>query len=139
MTESSREGVPFVIEVRRDTSANVILNNLFKLTQLQTNFSFNMLVIEKGVLKSFLCVKSWLTILYTNKEVVVRRTQFDKDKAEARAHILEGLLIALDHLDEVITIIRNSQTDAEAQAELMARFELTERQSQLFLICVCVV
>ncbi|MFR2192328.1 MAG: DNA gyrase C-terminal beta-propeller domain-containing protein [Streptococcus sp.] len=67
------------------------------------------------------------------QEVVVRRTQFDKDKAEARAHILEGLLIALDHLDEVITIIRNSQTDAEAQAELMARFELTERQSQAIL------
>ena len=64
---------------------------------------------------------------------MVRRTQFDKDKAEARAHILEGLLIALDHLDEVITIIRNSQTDAEAQAELMARFELTERQSQAIL------
>ena len=80
-------------------------------------------------LKSFPCVKSWLTILRTNKEVVVRRTQFDKDKAEARAHILEGLLIALDHLDEVITIIRNSQTDAEAQADLMARFELTNVKS----------
>ncbi|MCE2185831.1 DNA gyrase subunit A [Streptococcus thermophilus] len=131
--ESSREGVRFVIEVRRDASANVILNNLFKLTQLQTNFSFNMLAIEKGVPKILSLRQILSDYIAHQKEVVVRRTQFDKDKAEARAHILEGLLIALDHLDEVITIIRNSQTDAEAQAELMARFELTERQSQAIL------
>ena len=128
--ESSREGVRFVIEVRRDASANVILNNLFKLTQLQTNFSFNMLAIEKGVPKILSLRQILADYIAHQKEVVVRRTQFDKDKAEARAHILEGLLIALDHLDEVIAIIRNSQTDSEAQAELMARFELTERQSQ---------
>ena len=131
--ESSREGVRFVIEVRRDASANVILNNLFKLTQLQTNFSFNMLAIEKGVPKILSLRQILADYIAHQKEVVVRRTQFDKDKAEARAHILEGLLIALDHLDEVITIIRNSQTDAEAQAELMASFELTERQSQAIL------
>ncbi|MGO3048116.1 MAG: DNA gyrase subunit A, partial [Streptococcus thermophilus] len=131
--ESSREGVRFVIEVRRDASANVILNNLFKLTQLQTNFSFNMLAIEKGVPKILSLRQILADYIAHQKEVVVRRTQFDKDKAEARAHILEGLLIALDYLDEVITIIRNSQTDAEAQAELMARFELTERQSQAIL------
>ncbi|MCE2345304.1 DNA gyrase subunit A [Streptococcus thermophilus] len=131
--ESSREGVRFVIEVRRDASANVILNNLFKLTQLQTNFSFNMLAIEKGVPKILSLRQILADYIAHQKEVMVRRTQFDKDKAEARAHILEGLLIALDHLDEVITIIRNSQTDAEAQAELMARFELTERQSQAIL------
>lgn len=131
--ESSREGVRFVIEVRRDASANVILNNLFKLTQLQTNFSFNMLAIEKGVPKILSLRQILADYIAHQKEVVIRRTQFDKDKAEARAHILEGLLIALDHLDEVITIIRNSQTDAEAQAELMARFELTERQSQAIL------
>ena len=131
--ESSREGVRFVIEVRRDASANVILNNLFKLTQLQTNFSFNMLAIEKGVPKILSFRQILADYIAHQQEVVVRRTQFDKDKAEARAHILEGLLIALDHLDEVITIIRNSQTDAEAQAELMARFELTERQSQAIL------
>ena len=131
--ESSREGVRFVIEVRRDASANVILNNLFKLTQLQTNFSFNMLAIEKGVPKILSLRQILSDYIAHQQEVVVRRTQFDKDKAEARAHILEGLLIALDHLDEVITIIRNSQTDAEAQAELMARFELTERQSQAIL------
>ena len=131
--ESSREGVRFVIEVRRDASANVILNNLFKLTQLQTNFSFNMLAIEKGVPKILSLRQILADYIAHQQEVVVRRTQLDKDKAEARAHILEGLLIALDHLDEVITIIRNSQTDAEAQAELMARFELTERQSQAIL------
>ena len=131
--ESSREGVRFIIEVRRDASANVILNNLFKLTQLQTNFSFNMLAIEKGVPKILSLRQILADYIAHQQEVVVRRTQFDKDKAEARAHILEGLLIALDHLDEVITIIRNSQTDAEAQAELMARFELTERQSQAIL------
>ena len=131
--ESSREGVRFVIEVRRDASANVILNNLFKLTQLQTNFSFNMLAIEKGVPKILSLRQILADYIAHQQEVVVRRTQFDKDKAEARAHILEGLLIALDHLDEVITIIRNSQTDAEAQAELMARFELTERKSQAIL------
>ena len=92
-----------------------------------------MLAIEKGVPK-ILSLRQILADYYCSpKEVVVRRTQFDKDKAEARAHILEGLLIALDYLDEVITIIRNSQTDAEAQAELMARFELTERQSQAIL------
>lgn len=131
--ESSREGVRFVIEVRRDASANVILNNLFKLTQLQTNFSFNMLAIEKGVPKILSLRQILADYIAHQKEVVVRRTQFDKDKAEARAHILEGLLIALDHLDEVIAIIRNSQTDSEAQADLMARFELTERQSQAIL------
>ncbi|HFH9839122.1 TPA: DNA gyrase subunit A [Streptococcus suis] len=131
--ESNREGVRFVIEVRRDASANVILNNLFKQTQLQTNFSFNMLAIQKGVPK-ILSVRQILeSYIEHQKEVVTRRTQFDKEKAEARAHILEGLLIALDHIDEVIRIIRNSETDAIAQAELMEKFELSERQSQAIL------
>lgn len=131
--ESSREGVRFIIEVRRDASANVILNNLFKLTSLQTNFSFNMLAIEKGVPKILSLRQIIDNYIEHQKEVIVRRTRFDKEKAEARAHILEGLLIALDHLDEVIAIIRGSQTDAEAQAELMSRFELSERQSQAIL------
>ncbi|MBF0777523.1 DNA gyrase subunit A [Streptococcus cuniculi] len=131
--ESNREGVRFVIEVRRDASANVILNNLFKLTQLQTNFSFNMLAIQNGVPK-ILSVRQILDAYVEHqKEVVTRRTQFDKEKAEARAHILEGLLIALDHIDEVIKVIRNSETDAIAQVELMTRFELSERQSQAIL------
>ncbi|HGD0820776.1 TPA: DNA gyrase subunit A [Streptococcus agalactiae] len=131
--ESSREGVRFVIEVRRDASANVILNNLFKLTSLQTNFSFNMLAIEKGVPKILSLRQIIDNYIEHQKEVIVRRTQFDKAKAEARAHILEGLLVALDHLDEVITIIRNSETDTIAQAELMSCFELSERQSQAIL------
>ncbi|HFI0249215.1 TPA: DNA gyrase subunit A [Streptococcus suis] len=131
--ESNREGVRFVIEVRRDASANVILNNLFKQTQMQTNFSFNMLAIQNGVPK-ILSVRQILeSYIEHQKEVVTRRTRFDKEKAEARAHILEGLLIALDHIDEVIRIIRNSETDALAQAELMERFYLSERQSQAIL------
>lgn len=131
--ESNREGVRFVIEVRRDASANVILNNLFKQTQLQTNFSFNMLAIQNSVPK-ILSVRQILeSYIEHQKEVVTRRTRFDKEKAEARAHILEGLLIALDHIDEVIRIIRNSETDAIAQAKLMGKFDLSERQSQAIL------
>lgn len=131
--ESNREGVRFIIEVRRDASANVILNNLFKLTQMQTSFGFNMLAIENGVPKILSLRQILGDYIEHQKEVVTRRTIFDKEKAEARAHILEGLLIALDHIDEVIKIIRNSQTDAEAQAELMSKFKLSERQSQAIL------
>ena len=131
--ESNREGVRFVIEVRRDASANVILNNLFKMTQMQTNFGFNMLAIQNGVPRILSLREILGSYIEHQKEVVTRRTIFDKEKAEARAHILEGLLIALDHIDEVIKIIRNSQTDAEAQAELMSKFKLSERQSQAIL------
>lgn len=131
--ESNREGVRFVIEVRRDASANVILNNLFKMTQMQTNFGFNMLAIQNGVPKILSLRQILSAYIEHQTEVVTRRTIFDKEKAEARAHILEGLLIALDHIDEVIRIIRNSQTDAEAQAELMSKFKLSERQSQAIL------
>ena len=131
--ESNREGVRFVIEVKRDASANVILNNLFKMTQMQTNFGFNMLAIQNGVPKILSLRQILDAYIKHQKEVVVRRTRFDKEKAEARAHILEGLLIALDHIDEVIRIIRASETDAEAQAELMSKFKLSERQSQAIL------
>lgn len=131
--ESSREGIRFVIEVRRDASANVILNNLFKLTSLQTNYSFNMLAIENGVPKILSLKQIIVDYIEHQKDVIVRRTKFDKAKAEKRAHILEGLLIALDHLDEVISIIRNSETDVLAQKELMERFQLSERQSQAIL------
>lgn len=131
--ESSREGVRFVIEIRREASATVILNNLFKLTSLQTNFSFNMLAIENGVPKILSLRQIIDNYISHQKEVIIRRTRFDKDKAEARAHILEGLLIALDHLDEVIAIIRNSEIDVIAQTELMSRFDLSERQSQAIL------
>ena len=131
--ESNREGVRFVIEVKRDASANVILNNLFKMTQMQTSFGFNMLAIQNGVPKILSLRQILNAYIEHQKEVVTRRTQFDKEKAEARAHILEGLLIALDHIDEVIRIIRASETDAEAQAELMSKFKLSERQSQAIL------
>ena len=131
--ESNREGVRFVIEVRRDASANVILNNLFKMTQMQTSFGFNMLAIQNGVPKILSLRQILDSYIEHQKEVVTRRTQFDKEKAEARAHILEGLLIALDHIDEVIRIIRASETDEEAQAELMSKFKLSERQSQAIL------
>jgi len=131
--ESNREGVRFVIEVRRDASANVILNNLFKMTQMQTSFGFNMLAIQNGVPKILSLRQILDAYIEHQKEVVTRRTQFDKEKAEARAHILEGLLIALDHIDEVIRIIRASETDQEAQAELMIQFKLSERQSQAIL------
>ena len=131
--ESNREGVRFVIEVRRDASANVILNNLFKMTQMQTSFGFNMLAIQNGVPKILSLCQILDGYIEHQKEVVTRRTQFDKEKAEARAHILEGLLIALDHIDEVIRIIRASETDQEAQAELMSKFKLSERQSQAIL------
>ena len=131
--ESNREGVRFVIEVRRDASANVILNNLFKMTQMQTSFGFNMLAIQNGVPKILSLRQILDAYIEHQKEVVTRRTQFDKEKADARAHILEGLLIALDHIDEVIRIIRASETDEEAQAELMSKFKLSERQSQAIL------
>ena len=131
--ESNREGVRFVIEVRRDASANVILNNLFKMTQMQTSFGFNMLAIQNGVPKILSLRQILDAYIEHQKEVVTRRTQFDKEKAEARAHILEGLLIALDHIDEVIRIIRASETDQEAQVELMSKFKLSERQSQAIL------
>ncbi|VLL14980.1 DNA gyrase subunit A [Streptococcus pneumoniae] len=131
--ESNREGVRFVIEVKRDASANVILNNLFKMTQMQTNFGFNMLAIQNGIPKILSLRQILDAYIEHQKEVVVRRTRFDKEKAEARAHILEGLLIALDHIDEVIRIIRASETDAEAQAELMSKFKLSEHQSQAIL------
>ncbi|HGQ1754176.1 TPA: DNA gyrase subunit A [Streptococcus pneumoniae] len=131
--ESNREGVRFVIEVKRDASANVILNNLFKMTQMQTNFGFNMLAIQNGIPKILSLRQILDAYIEHQKEVVVRRTRFDKEKAEARAHILEGLLIALDYIDEVIRIIRASETDAEAQAELMSKFKLSERQSQAIL------
>ncbi|CIV64774.1 DNA gyrase subunit A [Streptococcus pneumoniae] len=103
------------------------------MTQMQTNFGFNMLAIQNGIPKILSLRQILDAYIEHQKEVVVRRTRFDKEKAEARAHILEGLLIALDHIDEVIRIIRTSETDAEAQAELMSKFKLSERQSQAIL------
>ena len=131
--ESSREGMRIVIEVRRDVSASVVLNNLYKLTSLQTSFGFNMLAIVKGVPK-VLSLKSILEYyLEHQEEVIVRRTEFDKNKAEARAHILEGLRIALDHIDEIIRTIRSSKSDDVAKQALIETFELSDRQAQAIL------
>lgn len=113
--ESSREGMRIVIDVRRDVSASVILNNLYKMTALQSSFGFNMLAIEKGVPKILSLKRILENYIEHQQEVVTRRTQFDKNKAEARAHILEGLRIALDHIDEIIALIRASNSDDEAK------------------------
>ncbi|MFC4652796.1 DNA gyrase subunit A [Lactococcus nasutitermitis] len=131
--ESNREGIRVVIEVRRDMSAHVILNNLFKLTSLQTSFGFNMLAIEKGIPKILSLKQILVDYIEHQIEVVERRTAFDKDRAEARAHILEGLRIALDNIDRIITIIRESDTDNIAQQTMMAEFQLSEKQSQAIL------
>ena len=131
--ESSREGMRIVIDVRRDVSASVVLNNLYKMTALQTSFGFNMLAIEKGVPKILSLKRILENYVEHQKEVITRRTIFDKNKAEARAHILEGLRSALDHIDEIIAIIRGSQSDDEAKATLIERFEFSDRQAQAIL------
>lgn len=131
--ESSREGMRIVIDVRRDVSASVILNNLYKMTALQSSFGFNMLAIEKGVPKILTLKQILFDYLEHQKEVITRRTAFEKRKAEARAHILEGLRIALDHIDEIIAIIRGSQTDSQAKETMMDRFKLSDRQAQAIL------
>lgn len=131
--ESSREGMRIVIDIRRDVSASVVLNNLYKMTSLQTSFGFNMLAIVDGVPK-ILSLKQILEYYVKHQEEVIRRrTIFDKKKAEARAHILEGLRIALDHIDEIIKIIRGSETDEKAKTALMERFEFSDRQAQAIL------
>lgn len=131
--ESSREGMRVVIDVRRDVSASVILNNLYKMTALQTSFGFNMLAIEKGVPKILSLKQILENYVEHQKVVIIRRTEFDKKKAASRAHILEGLRIALDHIDEIISIIRNSKADDEAKASLIERFEFSDRQAQAIL------
>ena len=131
--ESSREGMRIVIDVRREVSASVVLYNLYKMTALQTSFGFNMLAIEKGVPKILSLKRILENYVEHQKEVITRRTIFDKNKAEARAHILEGLRIALDHIDEIIAIIRGSQSDDEAKATLIERFEFSDRQAQAIL------
>ncbi len=131
--ESSRAGMRIVIEIRRDVSASVILNNIYKMTALQSSFGFNMLAIENGVPKVLSLKRILEDYLEHQKEVITRRTRFDKAKAEARAHILEGLRIALDHIDEIITIIRAAKADDEAKQALIERFEFSDRQAQAIL------
>ena len=131
--ETDREGMRIVIDVRRDASAEVILNNLYKMTLMQTTFNFNMLAIVDGAPK-ILSLKEMLTYYLQHQEDVVRRrTAFDLKKAQRRLHIVEGLRIALDHIDEIISIIRNSQTSEVAKDQLMTKFGLSDRQSQAIL------
>ncbi|KRN58569.1 DNA gyrase subunit A [Limosilactobacillus secaliphilus] len=131
--ETDREGMRIVIDVRRDASAEVILNNLYKMTLMQTTFNFNMLAIVNGAPK-ILSLKEILQYYLKHQESVVRRrTEFDLKKAQQRAHIVEGLRIALDHIDEIIKIIRQSQTSEVAKSQLMNDFGLSERQSQAIL------
>ncbi|WP_433959611.1 DNA gyrase subunit A [Cytobacillus horneckiae] len=131
--ESDRNGMRIVIEVRKDANANVLLNNLYKHTALQTSFGINLLALVNGQPK-VLNLKQCLEYYLEHQQVVIRRrTEFELRKAEARAHILEGLRIALDHLDEVISLIRSSQTTDIAREGLMSKFNLSEKQAQAIL------
>ena len=131
--ESDRRGMRIVIEVRRDANANVILNNLFKQTAMQSNFGVNMLALVNGEPK-VLSLKEVLHHYLDHQRIVIRRrTEFELRKAEDRAHILEGLRIALDHIDEIISIIRSSRSGDEAKPQLMERFTLPDRQAQAIL------
>ena len=128
--ESSREGMRINIELRRDVNANVILNQLLKHTQLQDTFGVIMLALVKNEPKVLNLSQMLQYYIKHQEDVVTRRTKYDLNKAEERAHILEGLLIALDHIDEVIKIIRSSENVQAAKAQLMERFGLSEAQSQ---------
>ncbi|WP_076460276.1 DNA gyrase subunit A [Limosilactobacillus caccae] len=131
--ETDRDGMRIVIDVRRDASAEVILNNLYKMTLMQTTFNFNMLAIVNGAPK-ILSLKQILQYYLEHQESVVRRrTQFELKKAQSRAHIVEGLRIALDHIDEIINIIRSSQTSEVAKNQLMSNYGLSDRQAQAIL------
>lgn len=131
--ESDRTGMRITIDIRRDMSAEVVLNNLYKLTSLQTSFGFNMVAIVNGAPK-VLSLKEILQYYLEHQERVIRRrTEFDLQKAKNRAHILEGLRIALDHIDAIINIIRNSKTAEVAKSSLITQFELSDKQAQAIL------
>lgn len=130
---SLKVGLRIVIEVRKDANANVILNNLYKQTPLQTSFGVNMIALVNGKPKLLGLRSVIYHYLEHQKEVVTRRTKYNLKKAQDRAHILEGLRIALDHIDEIIKLIRESQSDAEAMEGLQNRFKLSERQAQAIL------
>ncbi|MGG2063252.1 DNA gyrase subunit A [Bacillus sp. S14(2024)] len=131
--ESDRNGMRIVMEVRRDANANVLLNNLYKHTALQTSFGINMLSLVNGEPKVLNLKECLYYYLEHQKVVIRRRTAYELEKAEARAHILEGLRVALDHLDEVINLIRSSKTAEIAKQGLMERFGLSEKQAQAIL------
>ncbi|MCI6161277.1 MAG: DNA gyrase subunit A [Prevotellaceae bacterium] len=128
--ESGRQGMRIVIDVKRDANANVILNKLFKMTALQSSFSVNCIALVKGRPR-LLCLKDCVKFFVEHRhEVTIRRTKFDLKKAQERAHILEGLIIACDNIDEVVRLIRSSRTPSEAQRNLEEQFKLDELQSK---------
>lgn len=131
--ESNREGIRIVIELRKDVQTEVVMNQLFRMTSLQTSFGVNMLALVNGAPKQMGIKEMLQHYLDHQIEVIVRRTKFDLKKAEDRAHILEGLRIALDHIDAIISLIRSSATDAIARAGLMEQFNLTEIQANAIL------
>jgi len=131
--ETDREGMRIVIDVRRDASAEVILNNLYKMTLMQTTFNFNMLAIVNGAPKVLSLKQILQHYLEHQINVVRRRTEFDLKKAQSRDHIVQGLLIALDHIDEIIKIIREAQTSEIAKEQLIDRYMLDDRQAQAIL------
>ncbi|HSH34768.1 DNA gyrase subunit A [Schnuerera sp.] len=131
--ESDREGMRIVIELKRDANPNVVLNNLYKQTQLQTTFGIIMLALVDDEPKVLNIKQALKYYLEHQKEIITRRTQFDLNKAEARAHIVEGLKIALDNIDEVINIIRSSKEESVARERLMNSFDLSEKQAQAIL------
>ena len=128
--ESDRAGMRIVIEVKKDANASVVLNKLFKMTDLQSSFSVNNIALVHGRPQTLNLKQLLESFVDHRHEVVLRRTRFDLAKAEERAHILEGLIIASDHIDEVIKIVRASQTREEARTRLMERFSLSEKQAQ---------
>lgn len=131
--ESDQKGLRITIDIRRDASASVVLNNLFKQTQLQSNFGVNMVAIVDGS-PHVLNLKQILQYYLAHQEnIITRRTKYDLKKAEARAHIIEGLRIALDHIDEIIKIIRGSKNSDIAKEQLITRFGLDDRQAQAIL------
>lgn len=131
--ESDREGMRVTIDVRRDVSASVVLNNLYKLTLMQTTFGFNMLAIVNGTPKILSLKQILQYYLKHQEEVIRRRTEFELKKAKARAHILEGLRIALDHIDAIINIIRGSQSPDVAKDRLMNEYQLSDKQAHAIL------
>ena len=131
--ESDRDGMRVVIDIRRDMSASVVLNNLYKLSSLQTSFGFNMLAIVNGIPKVLSLKEILEEYLKHQENIIRRRTAYDKKKAEARAHILEGLRIALDHIDEIIRIIRGSKTGELAKQALIETYGLSDKQAQAIL------
>ncbi len=131
--ETDLNGLKIVIELKREANANVVLNNLYKYSQLQVSFGINLLALDDGKPRVLNLNEILEKYLDFQKSVIVRRTQFDLDKASKRAHILEGLKIALDHIDAIIQLIRSSESDSEAQAALMQNYGLSEAQAQAIL------